>query len=146
VQKLGGLPEAQSDFVFAVLGEELGFMGVLGVLALFVLFAWRGFALALRQEEPFFRLMAYGITALLSIQSGLNMAVISGMVPATGIPMPFFAAGGSHLLVSMILCGLLLNISIREVPTGRRGGSAAREAFGAVGHVDIAAPGETGHV
>lgn len=114
VQKLGSLPEAQSDFVFAVLGEELGFMGVLGVLAVFAMLAWRGYAIALRQQSPFYRLLAYGITSLITIQAGINMAVISGMVPPTGIPMPFFAAGGSHLLLTMILCGLLLNISRRE--------------------------------
>ncbi len=117
VQKLGGLPEAQSDFVFAVLGEELGFIGILGVLALFVLLAWRGFSLALRQRNTFFGLLAYGITALLTVQAGINMAVISGMAPATGIPMPFFAAGGSHLLISMILCGLLVNVSRNTPPT-----------------------------
>ena len=111
VQKLGGLPEAQSDFVFAVLGEELGFMGVLGVLALFVVLAWRGYMIALEQRGSLYGLLAYGITSILTVQAGINMAVISGLAPATGIPMPFFAAGGSHLLITMIFCGLLLNLS-----------------------------------
>ncbi len=112
VRKLGGLPEAQSDFVFAVLGEELGLFGVLGVIALFVVLAWRGYRIAARQGSAFRGLLAYGITSALVVQAAINMAVVSGLVPATGIPMPFFASGGSYLLVTMVLSGILLNLSM----------------------------------
>jgi cell division protein FtsW len=122
LRKLGGLPEAQSDFVFAVLGEELGLIGVLGVIALFVVLAWRGYRVALRQTSAFRGLLAYGITSALVVQAGINMAVVSGMVPATGIPMPFFASGGSYLLVTMTLAGFLLNLSAGA--SGEEGSSA----------------------
>lgn len=111
VRKLGGLPEAQSDFVFAVLGEEMGLLGVLAVIALFAIIAWRGYRIALKQNSSYKGLLAYGITTALVLQAVINMAVVSGMVPATGIPMPFFASGGSYLLVTLILCGLLINLS-----------------------------------
>lgn len=114
IRKLGGLPEAQSDFVFAVLGEELGFLGVSGVILLFALLAWRGYRIATEQQNPMYGLLAYGITSALVLQAGVNMAVVSGMIPATGIPMPFFASGGSYLLITMILSGLLLKLSMQR--------------------------------
>lgn len=110
-KKLGGLPEAQSDFVFAIVGEELGFMGVLGVLALFVLFAVRGYQTAYRARDRFVSFAAFGLTSSILLQTFLNLAVVAGMVPATGIPLPFFSAGGSSLLVTLLMAGLLVNCS-----------------------------------
>ncbi len=110
-RKLGGLPEAHSDFVFAVLGEELGFLGVLSVILLFLAFAWRGYSIALRCEDRYEYYLAFGITTCILFQALLNMAVVSGLVPATGIPLPFFSSGGSSILVTLVMCGLLVNLS-----------------------------------
>ena len=112
--KLGGVPEAHSDFVFAVIGEELGLIGVLLVLSLFCALAWRGLQIARAEQDRFRGLLAFGITAAIVGQAFLNMAVVSGLLPATGLPLPFFSAGGSSLLVSLIMCGLLVNVSRRE--------------------------------
>ena len=111
VKKLGGLPEAQSDFVFAIVGEELGFMGVVGVMALFVLFAVRGYQIAYRAQDRFVSYVAFGLTSSILLQAFLNLAVVAGMVPATGIPLPFFSAGGSSLLITLVMAGLLVNCS-----------------------------------
>ncbi len=110
-KKLGGLPEAQSDFVFAIVGEELGFMGVVGVMALFVLFAVRGYQIAYRAQDRFVSYVAFGLTSSILLQAFLNLAVVAGMVPATGIPLPFFSAGGSSLLITLVMAGLLVNCS-----------------------------------
>lgn len=109
VRKLGGLPEAQSDFLFAVLGEELGFLGILTVLGLFLAFTIRGLQLARRQEEWFRSLVVYGVTISISLQAFLNIAVVAGAVPSTGIPLPFFSSGGSSLVITFVMMGLLFN-------------------------------------
>lgn len=119
-RKLGGLPEAQSDFLFAVLGEELGFVGVVLVIALFSAFAIRGLYLARRQNDRFRSLVIVGVVASIALQALLNIAVVVGAVPATGIPLPFFSSGGSSLLISFAMCGLLLNAAQPEVATGKR--------------------------
>ena len=111
VRKAGGLPEAHSDFVAAVIGEELGFFGLVGVVLLFAAFAWRGFAVAVDSKDGFSSLLAFGLTFSIVAQGMLNLAVVSGLVPATGIPLPFFSTGGSLILVTMMMCGLLLNAS-----------------------------------
>ena len=110
-RKLGALPEAQSDFLFAVVGEELGFVGVAIILGLFLLFAGRGMHLARRQEDWFRSLLVFGLTGSILLQALLNIAVVAGAVPATGIPLPFFSAGGSSLLLTFAMCGLILNAS-----------------------------------
>lgn len=109
VRKLGGLPEAQSDFLFAVLGEELGFVGVFFVLALFLAFTLRGIQLAQQQEDWFRSLVIFGVTISIALQAFLNIAVVAGAVPATGIPLPFFSSGGSSLVVTFVMMGLLFN-------------------------------------
>jgi cell division protein FtsW len=109
--KLGALPEAHSDFIFSVIGEETGLAGALFVLALFAVFAWRGFSLAARADDRFASLAAYGITLTIVLQAGLNMAVAVGLVPTTGVTLPFFSAGGSSMLVTLALCGVLVNVS-----------------------------------
>jgi cell division protein FtsW len=125
--KLGPLPMSHSDFIFSVIGEETGFLGVLFVLALFALLAWRGFLLAFRSEDPFRSSLAFGITTTITLQALLNMAVAAGLVPTTGITLPFFSAGGSSLAVTLAMCGLLLNISrgsgSAPAAAGRSGGS-----------------------
>ena len=111
VRKLGGLPEAHSDFVFAVLGEEVGFVGVLFILALFVAFAIRGYMIGMVCKDRFGYYLAFGFTTCILFQGLFNIAVVCGLVPATGIPLPFFSAGGSSILVTLAMCGLLLNLS-----------------------------------
>jgi cell division protein FtsW len=120
IKKLGGLPEAHSDFIFAVVGEESGFVGAVFVLLLFVLFAWRGYGIAFRGGDSFHRFLAFGLTSVIFLQAMLNIAVVAGLLPATGIPLPFFSSGGSSMLVSLTMCGLLLNLSKTVARQGRR--------------------------
>ncbi len=110
-KKLGGLPEAHSDFVFAVIGEETGFVGVIFILTVFIAFAVRGYMIAVGCGERYGYFVSFGLTTSIVVQALFNIAVVSGLVPATGIPLPFFSTGGSSILVTMIMCGLLLNIS-----------------------------------
>ena len=110
-KKLGGLPEAHSDFVFAVLGEETGFVGVVFILTVFVAFAVRGYLIAVGCGDRYGYYIAFGLTTSIITQALFNIAVVSGLVPATGIPLPFFSTGGSSILVTMVMCGFLLNIS-----------------------------------
>ncbi len=110
-RKFGALPEAHSDFIFAVIGEELGLLGMLGVLFLFVLLAARGYAIAAACDDPFARYLAFGVTTAILFQALLNMAVVCGLAPATGVTLPFFSNGGSSMLVSLAMVGLLLNVS-----------------------------------
>lgn len=112
--KLGSLPQAHSDFVFAIIGEETGFLGILTVFLLFGLLAWRGFVIAMKASNPFEKYLAFGLTAAVYLQALTNMSVVCGFVPATGIPLPLFSAGGSTSLITMIIFGLLLNISRRN--------------------------------
>ena len=111
IEKIGGLPEAHSDFVFAVLGEEAGFIGILVIMALFVLFAIRGYQISLASKDRFSFLLGFGLTSMIFLQGVFNFAVVAGLVPATGIPLPFFSSGGTSKLVTMMMCGLLLNLS-----------------------------------
>jgi cell division protein FtsW len=112
-QKLGGLPEAHSDFIFAVVGEEAGILGVTFIIILFLALAVKGYALALkfREKNLFAYFLSFGLTTSILYQALINMAVVSGMVPVTGIPLPFFSHGGSSIVVTLIMCGLLLNLS-----------------------------------
>mgnify|MGYP006273771775 CR=1 FL=1 len=118
-RKLGALPEAHSDFIFAVLGEELGFFGIILVIALFVLLGYRGFRIALAAEDRFASYLVFGLTATITLQALLNMAVVSGMVPATGVTLPFFSSGGSSLFVTLVMCGVIFNVS-RRLPEEER--------------------------
>ncbi|MDR1316210.1 MAG: putative lipid II flippase FtsW [Spirochaetales bacterium] len=111
-RKLGGLPEAHSDFIFAVLAEEVGFLGVAAVLALFILFAYKGYTIARGcGENRYGFYLAFGITTCIFAQALMNMAVVADLVPATGITLPFFSSGGSSLFVTFLLCGILVNLS-----------------------------------
>ena len=110
-QKLFYLPEAQTDFIFAVICEELGFLGAIAVIALFAVYGWRGLRAAFAAPDGFGRLLALGITAMVLCQALINFAVVLGMVPTKGIPLPFVSYGGSSLLVMLLATGVLLNIS-----------------------------------
>ncbi len=112
-QKLFYLPEAHTDFIYAVICEELGFLGAIAVIALFVVYGWRGMRAALGAPDGFGRLLALGITAMVLCQALINFAVVLGMVPTKGIPLPFVSYGGSSLLVMLLATGVLLNISQR---------------------------------
>jgi cell division protein FtsW len=110
-QKLFYLPEAHTDFIYAVICEELGFIGAMIVIALFAIYAWRGIRAAFAAPDGFGRLLALGITAMVIFQTLINFAVVLGMVPTKGIPLPFISYGGSSLLVMLLATGVLLNIS-----------------------------------
>jgi cell division protein FtsW len=110
-QKLFYLPEAHTDFIYAVICEELGFIGAIAVIALFGIYGWRGLRAAFAAQDNFGRLLALGITAMVLSQTLINFAVVLGLVPTKGIPLPFVSYGGSSLLVMLLATGVLLNIS-----------------------------------
>ena len=110
-QKLFYLPEAHTDFIFAVLCEEFGFIGAFMLVALFAWYAWRGLRVAWRAPDLFGRLLALGITVLVAGQALINLSVVLGLLPTKGIPLPFVSYGGSSLLVMLLATGVLLNIS-----------------------------------
>ena len=110
-QKMFYLPEAHNDFIMAVLGEELGFIGVSLVMVLFALLFWRCYRVIMGQRELRDRLSAFGVTLVLGLGVVLNLAVVMGMAPPKGVPMPFLSYGGSSLTATMICVGLMLNFS-----------------------------------
>jgi cell division protein FtsW len=114
VQKLFYLPEPHTDFIFAVVGEELGLIGATATLACFCLIAWRGTRIALRAQDSFGSFVALGLTAMIVVQAFVNMSVVLGLMPTKGIPLPLVSAGGSSLLISLLGMGMLLNISQHE--------------------------------
>jgi len=114
VQKLFYLPEPHTDFIFAVIGEELGLIGASGVLICFCLIAWRGLRIAMRAEDTFGSFVALGLTTMIAVQAFVNMSVVLGLMPTKGIPLPLVSAGGSSLLISLLGIGVLLNISQHE--------------------------------
>lgn len=114
-QKLFFLPEAHNDFIMAVVGEELGFIGVAVIFMVIGLLLWRGFKIALAQEDLQDRFTAYGLTLILALGFFLNLAVVMGTVPPKGVPMPFVSYGGSSLMVSCLCAGILLNLSRGKV-------------------------------
>lgn len=105
------LPEPHTDFIFAILGEELGFIGTITVIILFFLFAWRGLKVAISAPDIFGSLMAAGLTTMIIIQALMNIAVVTASMPVTGIPLPFLSFGGSALIFTLSGVGILLNIS-----------------------------------
>jgi cell division protein FtsW len=110
-QKLFYLPEAHTDFIFAVIGEELGLIGTLAILGLFGVFLWRGLLAAYGARDLFGFYLALGITLTVCLQAFLNMSVVLGMVPTKGIPLPFLSYGGSSAIVMLGAVGILLNVS-----------------------------------
>jgi cell division protein FtsW len=110
-QKLFYLPEAHTDFIFAIIGEEVGFLGATLVVVLFATLIWRGLRVGLRVADPFGAYLALGITVLVATQTLVNLGVVTGMLPTKGLPLPFLSFGGSALLMTMLATGVLLNIS-----------------------------------
>ncbi|MGH3320220.1 MAG: putative lipid II flippase FtsW [Streptosporangiaceae bacterium] len=136
-EKWDYLPHAQTDFIFAIIGEELGLMGTLVVLALFGLLGYAGIRVARRNKDPFIRLAATGATAWLVVQALVNIGAVIGVLPITGIPLPLVSYGGSALLPTLIAIGMLLSFAKREPGAGRalaaRGPGAAVRAMGWLG-------------
>jgi cell division protein FtsW len=126
VQKIYYLPEASTDMIFAIVGEELGLIGAAGVIAAFAVFAYAGFNIALRCRDPYGKRLAAGITALICGQAAVNVSAVMGLAPLTGIPLPFVSYGGSSLVVGLAAVGILLNIAsnhavVRETEVPDRG-------------------------
>jgi cell division protein FtsW len=111
VQKLFYLPYPETDFIYAVIGEELGLLGTTVVLGCFCVIAWRGLRTAMRAPDRFGAFLALGLTAMVVVQAFFNISVVLGLLPTKGIPLPFVSFGGSSLLMSMIGMGILLNVS-----------------------------------
>jgi len=110
-QKFNYLPESMGDSVFAIIGEEFGFIGAVLIISLFLLYAWRGFRIAQKAPDTFGMLLAGGITSMVILQAIINIAAISALVPLTGIPLPFISYGGSSMIIFIIATAILLNIS-----------------------------------
>ena len=110
-QKYAFLPYPESDFIFAVVGEDLGFFGCVGILVLFMAFLFFGLRIAIRCEDRFGSLLAGGITCMIGVQCVLNVAVVTGLMPTTGLPLPFFSAGGTSISIVMCAVAVLMNIS-----------------------------------
>lgn len=111
IQKHFYLPEPQTDFIFAIISEEFGFLGILIVASLFLLIIYRGFHISIHCENKFGKYLSFGITFQLAFQALLNLMVVVGLIPVTGVTLPFLSYGGSSLLITMISMGILLNIS-----------------------------------
>lgn len=110
-QKLFFLPEAHTDFIFAIIGEELGLLGAFAIVIAFVLITYIGLKTALREQDPFRRYLALGLTLMLSIPALTNLSVVLGLLPPKGLPLPFLSYGGSHIIVCMIALGILIGLS-----------------------------------
>lgn len=110
-QKYLYLPEPHNDFIFSVLAEELGFVGCVAVIILFTVFVWRGVVISMRAKDNFGCLIAIGIVTMLGLQAMINIAVVTGTIPVTGMPLPFFSYGGTSLIANLMAVGILLNIS-----------------------------------
>jgi cell division protein FtsW len=111
VQKLYFLPHPESDFIFSIVAEELGMIGATSVLALFAVLAWRGLRAGAKAPDAFGRYLGWGLTSVLVMQALINISVTVALLPTKGIPLPFISYGGSSLVVTLALCGILLNIS-----------------------------------
>ncbi|MBU0704139.1 MAG: putative lipid II flippase FtsW [Chloroflexi bacterium] len=130
-QKMGYLPTPHTDSIFAVLGEELGFVGCVVVIGLFALLAYRGFKIAMAAPEPFAALLACGVTCWLTFQALINIGVMTGLIPFTGIALPFISSGGSAMVTSLAGVGLLLSISRgKRIGKGNRQGANLDRRWG----------------
>ncbi len=135
VAKINYLPEAHTDMIFAVIGEELGLLGVTAVIAAYAAFAYAGLRVALACTDPFGKRLAAGIVGLVCGQAVINLAAVLGLAPLTGIPLPFISYGGSSLVIALLSVGILLNIGSRNgvrakaaLPDRRRGDGRTRRA------------------
>jgi cell division protein FtsW len=116
VQKLFYLPEPHTDFIYAVIAEELGLVGATVVLACFCVITWRGLRIALQAPDSFGSFLALGLTTMVAVQAFFNISVVLGLLPTKGIPLPFVSAGGSSLLINLVGMGILLNVSQQASP------------------------------
>jgi cell division protein FtsW len=145
VQKVYYLPEASTDMIFAVIGEELGLLGATALIIAYLLFGYAGFRIALRCRDPFGKRLAVGLTALVCGQAAVNLGAVLGLAPLTGIPLPFVSYGGTSLVVGLAAVGILLNIAVNDAaarasvrdrgrgdgrsrPASARGGGSAQRA------------------
>lgn len=110
-QKYLYIPEPQNDFIFAIVAEELGFVGCVAIIALFGIFVWRGIVIAMKAPDMFGSLLAVGVTTLVAVQTIINIAVVTASIPTTGMALPFFSYGGTALVILLASVGILLNIS-----------------------------------
>jgi len=110
-QKFFYLPEEHTDFIFAIIGEELGFVGAVTVIGLFFFFLWRGYRVAITSPDTFAGFLAMGLTTMIGLQAVVNIGVVTGTLPITGIPLPFISFGGSSLVFTLLGVGILLNVS-----------------------------------
>ncbi|EKQ56897.1 MULTISPECIES: stage V sporulation protein E [unclassified Clostridium] len=110
-QKTLYMPEPHNDFIFSIIGEELGLIGCICIITLFVIFIWRGISVAMKARDTYGTLLAIGITSVIGVQSLINIAVVTGSMPVTGVPLPFISSGGTALVINMTAVGILLNIS-----------------------------------
>jgi cell division protein FtsW len=129
-EKFGLLPAPHTDSIYAVIGEELGLLGALVVVALFVILLWRGFRIAMRSEDRLGMLVASGITFWICLEATINMSVLLGLLPFAGNALPFFSYGGSSLVVTLTGIGFLLNVSRREPVEFRREGHVSTIGIG----------------
>ena len=110
-QKTLYMPEPHNDFIFSIIGEEVGLIGCLFIISLFIIFIWRGIKVAIKAKDTYGKLLAMGITSIIAVQAIINIAVVTGSMPVTGVPMPFISYGGSGLVINLMAMGILLNIS-----------------------------------
>ena len=146
LQKLFYLPEPHNDFIFSVIGEELGLIGATVVVACFCVITWRGLRTAMRAPDRFGAFVAIGLTTMIAFQAFFNISVVLGLLPTKGIPLPFVSAGGSSLLINMIGMAVLLNVSqhastTRVVTVGHASGRCMNPL-----RVVIAGGGTGGHL
>lgn len=118
-QKSHFLPEAHCDFIFSILCEERGFIGAILVIFLFILFLWRGIKIALNAPDQFGYLLASGLTISIAVIAFVNIAITVGLLPVTGLPLPFISHGGSALIANLTACGIILNVSRHAIPRGK---------------------------
>jgi cell division protein FtsW len=124
IQKLYYLPEAHTDFIFAVAGEELGLIGTGAILICFAVMGWRGLRTSLLAPDRFGSLLALGLTMMVLLQAFVNISVVLGLLPTKGIPLPFVSNGGSSLVINLVAMGILLNISQQSSPTAAAAAAA----------------------
>jgi cell division protein FtsW len=118
IQKYQWLPFAHTDFIFAIVGEETGLIGTTAVLALFALFTYRGYRVALKAPDAFGSLLACGVTTWIAFQAMINIAAVTVTLPTTGIPLPFISYGGSSLAITLLAVGILMNVSTQSEKVG----------------------------
>ncbi|MDC4203534.1 MAG: putative lipid II flippase FtsW [Candidatus Manganitrophus sp.] len=129
-QKLFFLPEPHTDFIFALIGEELGLIGTLSLLLLYVFLLWKGTRIAWLVEDPFHRMLAMGTTLMMTLPALMNMGVVTGLLPTKGLALPFVSYGGSSLLMNWVAMGLLYNVSRSAAPYRARTGARGLAAEG----------------